>query len=393
MSIEYYYPLMNLTVVGSATAKHFTRTLNNTDNLNFATETTPGKATEFYIQKITVTNKISDLAVKNKISNATHYLVIKHATNGNTTFNVVFPLKDDAKLSDHLNLTRMNGGLAKSIDNLIIAAQTGKTKVKFSLESVIDSMKSFNPKDYYYSALTTTTITPPTTTTTKTYVINDIIYVNKIPNNLFDPGSILIAPASTYTNNKTITKVIKTSDCLSALKLEISKDTLFTVKTKNGQERINYLNIIYGFSALLFVIFFYNIYYRYQKVNNAWQTLLMGIIFVLSLVIIPVATTAQIYNSKNAEALQHSVIFAKYLVVAFGFSIGIIFSTNLIGAWNYINNNGWWNSFTHFFGEILFESTRQIIFSSDKMKMGLTITSIIFSGYLGFLIYYIFVKI
>lgn len=385
MSIEYYYPLMNLTVVGSATAKHFTRALNNTDNLNFATETTQGKATEFYIQKITVTNKISDLAVKNKISNATHYLVIKHATNGNTTFNVVFPLKDDAKLSDHLNTTRMNGGLAKSIDNLIIAAQTGKTKVKFSLESVIDSMKSFNPKDYYYSALTTTT--------TKTYVINDIIYVNKIPNNLFDPGSILIAPASTYTNNKTITKVIKTSDCLSALKPGISKDTLFTVKTKNGRERINYLNMIYGFSALLFVIFFYNIYYRYQKVQNAWQTLLMGIIFVLSLVIIPVATTAQIYNSKNTEALQHSVIFAKYLVVAFGFSIGIIFSTNLIGAWNYIKNNTTINALKHFFLEILVKSTRQIIFSGDWKKMALTIASIIFLGYLGFLIYYIFVKI
>jgi hypothetical protein len=112
-----------------------------------------GTAKEYYIKTI----KSTDTKI---VNDATHYLVILHETI-NSKFYVLFPLKSEPDVSLYIKSDRNGGILSKSIENLNNVG-TVNTKVKFSLESVVDSMKTFNPTSYYKFSVTKTT---PTTTT------------------------------------------------------------------------------------------------------------------------------------------------------------------------------------------------------------------------------------
>ena len=164
---EYYYPLATLDVrTDSINSKKYFVDLSNT-KINFAIQydnrkkvTEEGSASEYYISAI---NTETD---KTKVGNATNYLVIKHKVagtcltadncekiNGSNVytpkpFYVAFPLYigvSGEDISTYIKNDRMNGRLAQSINNLKDATKS----VQFSLESVINSMKSFAPTGYY----------------------------------------------------------------------------------------------------------------------------------------------------------------------------------------------------------------------------------------------------
>ena len=137
MSIaEYYYPLTTLDVrTDSINSKKYFVDASNA-KINFATNNgnvlIEGSASEYYISAI---NTDTD---KTKVGNATKYLVIKHKVAGTCLtaencekingsnlytpkpFYVAFPLYIGAAgedISTHLQSDRMNGRLAKTINN------------------------------------------------------------------------------------------------------------------------------------------------------------------------------------------------------------------------------------------------------------------------------------
>lgn len=325
-SIEYYYPLatLNLRTDSIGNKKYFDVSINALEKpkTNFAIKgVVSGTATQYYIQPI---DKESD---KTKFDMANNYLVIKHAvTNPVTNFYVAIPLyiaRDKEDISKYVKNDRMNGRLAQSFDNL----NKAKTSVQFSLESVIDSMKSFAPTAYY--ELTDTTINK------KIYVLNKPIYVKNINTASFYKGDVTIPEIIVNPTKATINRVKVTRTCL---KPNASKkkacESMFYGLGKKEQVKIDYLNLIYGLVALILTIVFYHINGKYIDNFDKRQTAIYGLLAALAIVVIPIGSTKGAYEGKTEKvivsSLKESIIFARYFILFILSSITMIFGlTNI----------------------------------------------------------------
>jgi hypothetical protein len=329
---EYYYPLTTLDVrTDSINSKKYFIDLSNT-KINFAIQNgVAGTASEYYIQSV---NADAD---KTKIGNATKYLVIKHKVAGNCgtgntcsancekisesspctpkPFYVAFPLYIGAAgedISRYLQSDRMNGRLAQSIHNL----RDATTSVQFSLESVINSMKSFVPNGYYELA--------DKITNKKIYVMNKPIYIKNLNTSSFYGGDIAIPSITSNLIKANINRVRVTRTCT---KPKTSKKNtckpLFYGLAKKDQNRIDYLNLIYGLMSLIGIFVFYYIYKKY--LTGEKQTVLYGMLLALALVVIPIGITKGVYESKKGNVsvpdLQHSILFARYFILTILVSI------------------------------------------------------------------------
>lgn len=358
-NIEYYYPLVSMTAKNGVSGKIYFDCASN-KQINFASEQDiSGNAISYHIQPINISDQTDDGPMYFKDSDnagnpATNYLVIKHWIlhsgvwwQRSRRFNVAFPLITiKTNISKYTKPGRMNEQLSKSIDNLI-NVNLGQT-IQFSLEHVIDSMKSFNPNSYY--ELTTTTSSP----SVKTYVMKAPIYISTtIDATKFEP-SLEIPPISTTSatsttplipatpeTSATITRVIKTSNCTKNKLTEVvTPNKLFYFLTRKEQTRINYLNIIYSIGYFFFVIFFYHIYTKYLIVMNPnIRTTISLIICVMLLIIVfPIKFTKE--TKKNRSALQHGMIFARYSVLGFAVLLSIMFGKSAFEFINNVRNNG-----------------------------------------------------
>lgn len=338
-AIEYYYPLETLTT-NSISNKFFfkndstptttatptpTPTLNK--RINFAMTTgIKGTAKEYYIKTI----KSTDTKI---VNDATHYLVILHETI-NSKFYVLFPLKSEPDVSLYIKSDRNGGILSKSIENLNNVS-TVNTKVKFSLESVIDSMKTFNPTSYYKFSVTKTT---PTTTTHDVFVMNSIIYVKTINPDKFYEGDVEFNPVLPQPSlvQASIRKVSATSECKAPVKKIVKeKKTLLTGLSYSEQSKLNYMNFVMMLASLLYLLAFYHLYYNYDIFKTKQTSVLIFMAISLLFIVIPVGTTMLLRNTKGVKidqtALRHSVIFARYSILAILISLFAIFSKQILG--------------------------------------------------------------
>jgi hypothetical protein len=323
---EYYYPLTTLDVrtIGINSKKYFID-LSNT-KINFAIKKgVAGTASEYYIQ--TVDPNMD----KTKIENATKYLVIKHKVAGNCgtgntcaancekisesspctpkPFYVAFPLHIGTvgqDISRYLQSDRMNGRLAQSIHNL----RDATTSVQFSLESVINSMKSFVPNGYYELN--------DKNTNKKIYVLNKPIYIKNLDTSTFYEGDITIPPILSEPTKANIKRVRVTRTCLKPKPSKTSAcRPLFYGLAKKDQNRIDYLNLIYGLMSLISIFVFHYIYKTY--LTGEKQTILYGIIIAMTSIVFPFGITKGVYESKkyevNVSDLQHSILFARYFIL------------------------------------------------------------------------------
>jgi len=373
-SIEYYYPLTTLNVrTDSINKKYFDVSINAIDKpkTNFVIkDVVSGTATQYYIQPI---GTQSD---KTKFDMANNYLVIKHnitPSNPATNFYVAVPLyiagvKED--ISKYVNSDRMNGRLAQSFDNLNKAT----TSVQFSLESVINSMKSFAPTGYYE------VVDKPTNK--KIYVLNKPIYVKNINTASFYKGDVTIPEIIVNPTSATINRVRVTRTCT---KPKTSKkntcEPMFYGLGKKEQVKIDYLNLIYGLVALIFTIVFYYINEKYIKSDELKQRTIYGLLLALFLVVVPIGSTKGVYEGKtgkvNVSDLKHSIIFARYFILFILSSIAMIFGLTDIQSFitdnfNYaamqtMMRSSWkkekWTNLFIFIGSLFLISTSIYIFT------------------------------
>lgn len=377
-SIEYYYPLatLNLRTDSINNKKYFDVSINALDKpkTNFAINNnvgTKGTATQYYIQPIVTQSD------KTKFDMATNYLVIKHTTNPvtnpATNFYVAVPLyiagvKED--ISKYIKNDRMNGRLSQSFDNLNKATKS----VQFSLESVIDSMKSFAPTGYYELA--------DKTTNKKIYVLNKPIYVKNFNAQSFYGGDVIIPEIIVNPTTATINRVRVTRTCT---KPQISKkktcEPMFYGLAKKEQVKIDYLNLIYGLVALICAIVFYYINEKYIKLDEMKQRTIYGLLLALAIVVVPIGSTKGVYEGKkekvNVSDLKHSIIFARYFILFILSAIAMIFGlTNIqsffTGNFNYdamrtMMRYPWtkekWTNLIIFIGSLFLISTSIYIFT------------------------------
>lgn len=331
--IEFYYPMVTLTEKGDATnGFYFENTELTNTQINFAYKESQssaifkGTAKEYYIY--------NDPQPK--------YLVILHKTAElpSSDFYVVFPLIPTTTLSDYLKKDRMNGGLAKSFNNLkTITTDTTKTTVKFSLESVIDSMQSFNPtRCLYKNAPNIYLIDKPIYVDEKVFA--DVKFAKKTGLEITD-----MQPMSS-----TIKKVSKVSNCTSApATVDKSEKGLFSGLNRTDQAMNNYLNLALMLVSVLYFIFFFWIYYSTDVFNGGKRmSIVFFIIIAMILLLIPVGITTQIYNSKtgakiNVKDLRISITVARYSVFMFAISMFAIFSKKIFEIFN--DYTKVWNAF------------------------------------------------
>ena len=337
-AIEYYYPLETLTTNSISNKFFFKNDSLTNKRINFAmTNGIKGTAKEYYIKTI----KSTDTKI---VNDATHYLVILHETI-NSKFYVLFPLKSEPNISLYIKSDRNGGILSKSIENLNNVG-TVNTKVKFSLESVVDSMKTFNPTSYYKFSVaknTMTTQTIPTTPTTPptTYdviVMNALIYVKTINPDKFYEGDVEFNPVSPQPSlvQANIQKVSATSECKAPVKKTVKeKKTLLTGLSYSEQSKLNYMNFVMMLASLLYLLAFYHLYYNYDIFKTKQTSVLIFMAISLLFIVIPVGTTMLLRNTKGVKidqtALRHSVIFARYSILAIGASLFAIFSKQIFG--------------------------------------------------------------
>ena len=346
-TIEYYYPLETLTT-NSVSNKFFfkndssaipttTTTPIPKTRINFAmSNVIKGTAKEYYIKTI----KSTDAKI---VNDATHYLVILHES-ANLKFYVLFPSRSVPDVSLYIKNDRNGGILSKSIENLNNVS-TVNTKVKFSLESVVDSMKSFNPTSYYNFSVTKNTITTqtiPTTPTTPptTYdvvVMNDLIYVNTINSDKFYGGDIEFNPVSPQPSllQANIQKVSATSECKApAKKIVKEKKTLFTGLSYKEQSKLNYMNFVMILASLLYLLASYHLYYNYDFFKTKETSIFIFMMVALLFITIPVGITMLLLKTPGAKInqndLRYGVIFARYSIVAIVSSLVAIFSKQIL---------------------------------------------------------------
>ena len=347
--IEYYYPLVSMTAKNGVSEKIYFDCSSNTQ-INFANKQgIKGNAVSYHLQTTNASDQtittgpmyFNDLGNTITGNPATNYLVIKHIDNSinPTIFNVAFPLITiKTNISKYTKTGRMNEQLSKSIDNLN-KVNPGQT-IQFSLEHVIDSMKSFNPNSYYELSTRRKTIwgwlSP-----IKTYVMKAPIYISTtIDITKFEPSLVIPPILKTWATPATITRVIKESNCTRINSTKVEPKTLFSFLSEEEQTRVNYLNIIYSIGYFFFVIFFYHIYTKYIIVHNAnIRTIIAGIICVMLLIIVfPIKFTKE--TKANRSALQHGIIFARYSVLGFAVLLSIMFGKSALEMINNIINNG-----------------------------------------------------
>ena len=324
-SIEFYYPMVELTKKGDNTdGFYFENNLNN--QINFAIKQSStlisGKATKYYIHTIIGTPIVTD---------ATHYFIISHISTDNSIFYVVFPLRamTSKDIAPKLIKDRVNGGLAKSIDNLSNPSLSLNSKIKFSLESVIDSMNSFNPNAYHsYSD-------------GKVYVIKSLIYVNDIINGsnikYASPGAEIISSIARLKDSvepAKITQVFRTNNCkASAKKAKKAEKTLFSGLSYKAQSKVNYMNFVMMLATLIYLLSFYHLYYNYDIFRNKETTIFTFMMIALLLITIPVGTTLLLSNKPgtkiNETDLRYAVTFARYSIFAILISLFAIFSNQI----------------------------------------------------------------
>jgi hypothetical protein len=316
-----------LTTDSDSKSKIFFKNPTNTQ-VNFAINkngtTIKGIAKKYYIHTVLKNTNPTIMP------DATNYLVIEHE---NQPFYVVFPIKEVSKVSAYLKNDRMNGGLANSIKNLNNSTIKTGSEIKFSLESVIDSMKTFNSTKYYVFVVSGKPV----------YVINTYIYVETsvIRNGVFAEVEGLNFNKEAAIYNATIRKVNASSTCTPSSTVvktsaKTSAETIFSNLGDADQEKNNYINFALMLSSLLFLAFFYWLYYIKDLFANVKRMSILFFIIIANLAIIaPVGITAQVYNSKiktkiNKTDLRHSITFARYCAIVSGITLFMIFRKQLI---------------------------------------------------------------
>ena len=390
-NIEYYYPLTTLTVKKNNGALYFSCEENK--KTNFATGNLRGKSKNYYIQSIDA----GDYAkMKFGEIQATKYLVIEHYENSNINLfekkiYVAIPICEVGdSIGKYTKPDRMNGKLSRSIENLA-NANNAKT-VKFSLEHVISSMKSFKPDGCYVNVQTSSNNPFGTQrqSNISKYIFNQPIYTSAdLSKNTFAPS-----PQSIQIGNKTLTpatikRVVVKNEC-NKKQSRKKKSKIFENLSKKEDARLNQLNVIYGIVSLLCVLFFYYIYDNYIiaiRCKNDQDTCaditFYAILTLAVLLLVPITSVVGAYKSGktkgiDVDALRHSVIFARYFGTALLIAICIIFRKNFeaifIGGLN--------NFFSNVAGIIT------VIFISPRNF----ISSIVLAGII-FMMYYILFEI
>lgn len=352
--IEYYYPIVTLTKKGDVGNGYYFENADAITNTktNFAYKKSKadagvyGTATEYYIYNSRNNNKPI-------LSAADTFLFIKHTSSKFVNpFYVVFPLKKTETISDNLKNDRMNGGLAKSIDNLSAITATGnaKTTMNFSLESVIDSMRKFNPtkcgisQSKIENGISQIPIKD-------IYLIKEFIYVDKT---ILETGNFATDKTLSLDNvefdfiDPTIKKVSFMRECTSSTKKV--KKTLFTGLNKKEQKKNNYVNLAFMLASLLYLACFYFIYREDKRTQIFIFTMI-----IIFLIVIPIGITAQIYNSKSAKInvndLRNSITFARYSIVTVAITIFAMFRKQIAGIfllWDSVSRKIGFNETTYF---------------------------------------------
>lgn len=329
--IEYYYPLTTLTVKKHNGALFFNCDIN--EKINFATDNFKMPAKNYYIQSIDIQDyqkmKFGEIQ-------ATKYLVIEHYKNDSNKFYVAIPICEvGADIAKYTKTDRLNGKLSKSIENLANVNANSKT-IKFSLEHIISSMKSFKPDGYYAEIIKTETHNAFGNTQNKNiykYVFNQPIYtLANLSNTTFAPSPENISIGNKTLTPATIKQVIKKSKC-NKIQSGKKKTGIFENLSKKEDAKLNQLNVIYGIVSLLFVLFFYHIFVNYLSEKHTDKTL-YAILIVAVLLLVPTTIDVGAYNSGktkgiDVDVLRHGVIFARYFGSALLISICIIFRDSL----------------------------------------------------------------
>ena len=386
VKIEFYYPTVTLTKTPSIIGNGFyfkdeINTSYDSKKLNFASKGLGlgnGTAIEYYVY-----NK--DYNVYNEDYNK-NYLVIKHIKSNKTIFYVMFPLTPTANVSDYLQEDRMNGGLAKSIDNLsILSKDKTKTKVNFSLESVINSMRTFNLDECNTS----------TYNSRKICLINEPIYVDNetFTDGLFAKDSELVLKGLEWTtiSDLTIAKVTKVSSCTYPKKVDKSKKGLFENLNETDQLKNNYLNLALMLMSLSCFTFFYWLY----RVKGFWldkgpAPLFYFLTAVVFIIMFPIWSSAQILDFNNSKIdnteLRNSITFARYVIVTFGMMIFSMFSKEIIDFFK--NKTPLFTRLKQLIDQFMAKKgqDKAIIFFINLFVIGLF-------GFLFYMSYYIFLKV
>lgn len=325
-TIEYYYPLETLTTKSVSNKFFFKNESTTSTKTNFAMSNgIRGTAKEYYIKTI----KSTDTKI---VPGATHYLVIFHEK-GDLKFYVLFPLKSVPDVSSYIKSDRNGGILSKSIENLNNVSAV-ETKVKFSLESVIDSMKSFNPASYSKFSVTKTVLTIPTNY--DACVMNALIYVKTINSDKFYGGDVEFNPASPILFRTTIKKVSAISECKAPTTKTVKEPkTLFTGLSYKEQSKLNYMNFVMILASLLYLLASYHLYYNYDLFKTKETSIFIFMMVALLFVTIPVGITLLLLKTPGAKInendLRYGVIFARYSIVAIISSLVAIFSKQILG--------------------------------------------------------------
>ncbi len=320
--VEYYYPLTTLTTQTNNNLKYFTCPI-DAKQVNFAIdENNKGISKAYYIQNIPDANQpkfdetgkylvppSSDIS---KFVKATKYLVIEHIKPGDASpaFIVAIPI---CEVGDEIHLYKnanKNGGkLANSLE--LLNSASPNAKVKFSLEHVIASMKSFNPTGYYYDSAT------------QTYILNAPIYTDVSFDTTKFYGGLTTIPAIGEITNEKIKRVYKKSQCTPKTK---ATTRLFDGLSKTESTRLIHLNIVI-FS--LCVILLGLLYYLYTRYVLPKYPIIFGILLLLIITIVPVYFNAVAYTEKkktNAKDLRTEIVVARYFTLFFLLLLAGLFS-------------------------------------------------------------------
>ncbi len=272
-TIEYYYPLTELTVKTENGNKYFDCSQNK--QVNFAMkrsdskENRKGQSKAYYIKDIPTDDDTKSKMTFYRTDGtdgiygiiATKYLVIQHKLTHKIydKFYLAIPICVVGDDKIHLYKKSNNSSLSESLSILDNASSLTKT-VKFSLEHVIASMKNFEPTGYYNIPKMDNDSGIPY----NIFVLNAPLYTtNFISTNFYGgPEDISIKDKKlTQTikdkpsTNITFKRIYKKSQCNKKTE-KVEPKTLFSFSSLKEKTRIDYLNIIYSIGYLMLVMLF-----------------------------------------------------------------------------------------------------------------------------------------
>lgn len=245
-TIEYYYPLTELTVKIQNENKYFECPQNK--QVNFAlNENTKGIAQAYYIKDIPIDEKTKTKMTFGEIT-ATKYLVIQHKLANESSVNYYVAIPICEVVNDKKSNNFGKNSLSESLSMLDMDNATSGKKVKFSLEHVIASMKNFEPTGYYFiEKYVNANVFGQKQKIIKAriYVLNAPLYTTKFTSINFYGGPEDFSIEKKDLIQTDVKRIYKKSQCNKKTE-KVEPKTLFSFSSLKEKTRIDYLNIIYS---------------------------------------------------------------------------------------------------------------------------------------------------